>query len=155
MERVYLVAAAACLVVSWIYILFLKVQLRDCLNYIRIRIARVNPGLDSGSGSREGEDESKGTGSPARPRFKGTTLSALDRPTMDEKPRRIMGSSDGLQRLHYVRSYCLLPFNLRGDQPPKEAVEETLSFTLTCSHFCTILGGHAWTSPMLSIFSRG
>jgi CheY-like chemotaxis protein len=126
MERVYLVGVVACLGVSWIYILFLKVQIRDCVTYIQNRMTRVNLGVGSASGSREVEHESKGTSSPGRPRFKGTTLSALERATMDEKPRLIVGISEGLLPLHYVCSHCLLPFNLSGDQPPKEAVEELL-----------------------------
>ena len=126
MERAYLVGAAACLVVSWIYILFLKAQIRDCVTYIQNRITRANFGVGSVIGSREMEHESKGTTSPGRPCFKGTTLSALERATMDEKPRLIVDISEGLQPLHYVCSHCLLPFNLRGDQPPKEAVKELL-----------------------------
>jgi CheY-like chemotaxis protein len=126
MERVYLVAAVACLVVSWIYILFLKVKIRDCVTYIQNRITRVNLGVGSVSGSREVEPESKGTSSPGRPRFKGTTLPAPEKATMNEKPRLIVSVSEGLQSLHYACSQCLQPFNLRGDLPPKRAVEELL-----------------------------
>jgi len=42
MEHIYLVGAIACLAASWIYILFLKVKIRDCMRYIEDRIDKTN-----------------------------------------------------------------------------------------------------------------
>jgi hypothetical protein len=44
MEHIYLVGAIACLAVSWIYILFLKAKIRDCMRYIEDRIDKTNSG---------------------------------------------------------------------------------------------------------------
>ena len=124
MEHVYLVGAVVCLVVSWIYILILKVQIRDYITYIQNRIARVNPGLSSVSGRREVDHDSMGISDPGRPPFKGATSPAPVRATMDEKPSLIVDIAASSQSLHYVCSHCSLQFNLRADLPQKEAVEE-------------------------------
>jgi len=126
MEFVFLVGAVVCLAVSWIYILILKAQIRDCMTYIQNRIARANPGLGSVSGRHEVDHDANGIGGPGRPRFKGTASPALERATMDGKPSLIVDVSGSRKSLHYVCSHCLLRFNLRADQPPKEAVEELL-----------------------------
>jgi len=126
MKHVFLVGTGVCLVVSWIYILILRAQIRDAMAYIQNRLARANPGLDSVSGLREVDHDAKGISDPGRPTFKGTASPALVRATMDEKPRLIVDISGSFQSLHYVCSHCLLRFNPHADQPQKEAMEELL-----------------------------
>jgi len=60
MKQVILVSLVACLVASWIYILLLKVKIRDCMSYIQNRIDRCNSNSESADCSGQGERGTKG-----------------------------------------------------------------------------------------------
>ena len=126
MERMFLIGAVACLVVSWFYILSLKTKVRDCMAYIQNRIDRDNRVLDGSQSSPDGGRDLKRTGSSWRLGREETTMPVLGKATMDGKPKLILGGANSPQPLHYLCSHCLQPFYLPGNQPPKEAVAELL-----------------------------
>ncbi len=126
MERLFLIGAAACLVVSWFYILSLKTKVRDCMAYIQNRIDRDNRVLDGSQSSPDGGRDLKRTGSSWRLGREETTMPVLGKATTDGKPKLIVGGANSPQPLHYLCSHCLQPFYLPGNQPPKEAVAELL-----------------------------
>jgi len=124
MERLFLIGAIACLVVSWLYILLLKTKVRDCMSYIQNRIDATNRGLEGAQSSPEDGRDSRRTGGSWRLGREETTKPVLGKATMHGKPKLIVGGSDSPQPLHYLCSHCLQPFYLPGNQPPKEAVAE-------------------------------
>ena len=128
MERLFLIGAVAALVVSWLYILLLKAKMRDCMTYIHNRIDTANRGLVDPLRSPAGGHTSKRAGNSWCIGGKGTTMPALEKATMEGKPKLIVGGSDSPQPLHYLCSHCLQPFYLPGNQPPKEAVAELLQY---------------------------
>ncbi|MGD0128766.1 MAG: hypothetical protein ABSF46_25720 [Terriglobia bacterium] len=128
MERMFLIGAVACLVVSWFYILSLKTKVRDCMAYIQNRIDRDNRVLDGSQSSPDGGRDLKRTGSSWRLGREETTMPVLGKATMDGKPKLILGGANSPQPLHYLCSHCLQPFYLPGNQPPKEAVAELLQY---------------------------
>jgi hypothetical protein len=147
-ERLFLIGAAACLVVSWIYILLLKAKVRVCLTYIQNRIDTANRGLEGSQSSTEGGHISKQTGSSWRLGREETTMPVLGKAIMDGKCKLIVGGSDSPQPLHYLCSHCLQPFYLHANQPPKEAVAELLrSFAEHVERKHPNLAGDSNTSP--------
>jgi len=126
MERLFLIGAIACLVVSWLYILLLKTKVRDCMSYIQNRIDATNRGLEGAQSSPEDGRDSRRTGSSWRLGREETTMPVLRKATMNGKPKLVVGGSDSPQPLHYLCSHCRQPFYLSANQPPKEAVAELL-----------------------------
>ena len=126
MERLFVIGAAACLAVSWFYILFLRAKVRDCMTYIHNRLDKANRVLASPSGGPEGGSEVKRTANSPHLGKEEVKTPAQEKATMDGKPKLIVGGSGSPQPLHYLCSHCLRPFYLSGDQPPKEAVAELL-----------------------------
>jgi hypothetical protein len=126
MERLFLIGALATLVVSWLYIFLLKTKVRDCMAYIHTRIDTANRGLADPLPGPSGGLNSRRTGNSWGIGRKEASMPALEKATMEGKPKLIVGGSDSPQPLHYLCSHCLQPFYLPGNQPPKEAVAELL-----------------------------
>ena len=126
MERLFLIGAVASLVVSWLYIFLLKTKLRDCMTYIHNRIDTANCGLVGPLRSPASGHNSMQAGNAWCSGIKEAATPALEKTTMEAKPKLIVGGSDSPLPLHYLCSYCLRPFYLPGNQPPKEAVAELL-----------------------------
>ena len=126
MERLFLIGAVACLVVSWLYIFLLKTKVRDCMTYIHNRIDTASRSLVGPLRSPAGGHNSKRTGNSWCLGRKEAAMPAQEKVTMEGKPKLIVGGSDSPQPLHYLCSQCLQPFYLPGNQPPKEAVAELL-----------------------------
>jgi hypothetical protein len=126
MERLILIGAVTCLVVSWLYIFLLKARVRDCVTHIQNRMGTAIRRLEAPNGGPDGRHEVERAANSSRLGMEEATGPALGRATMDGKPKLIVGGPDSLQPLHYLCSHCLQPFYLRGNQPPKEAVVELL-----------------------------
>lgn len=125
MERLYLIGAVTCLVVSWFYIFALKRKIRDCMTYIQDRIDKATFNFESLNHRTEGGQRSEDSGDPSRRSFEDVTKPAVGKATMEGKPKLIVGNPDRLEPLQYLCSHCFRAFYLPSSAP-KEAVAELL-----------------------------
>ena len=126
MERLLLIGAVVCLVLSWFYIFLLRARLRDCMAYIHSRIDTDYRRLEGPLATAAGGRPAMHIGSRWRLSMDGAIRGVEGKATMNEKPKLIVSGSDSPQPLHYVCSHCSRPFYLSGNEPPKEAVAKLL-----------------------------
>ena len=124
MGHLLLVSLVAYLVASWIYILFLRAEVRDCMTYIGERILKYNPGFASTDGRAREEHETKEKGNRPRLHSSAAASAQPEKATLAGNPQLIVDSPGNRPSLDYMCSHCLRQFSLGGHQPPKEAVAE-------------------------------
>jgi hypothetical protein len=124
MGRMLLVSVVVYLVASWAYILLLRAQVRDCMTYIRERIAKCNPGFDSAGGKPQQEHVTKERGNFPRVHSSAAVPAQPERATLTGKPHLIVDSSGNQPSLDYRCSHCLRTFPLPENQPAKGAAAE-------------------------------
>lgn len=122
MEQILPAVLAVFLIASWVYILLLRVRLRDCLTYIVNRMEMGRKGLEGVDSRIRDEGGVQKAVSPSGVRVSGVMSTEPERSVVPEPPQLILSSSGKDHLVHHRCSRCSQVFPLSGDHSPREAV---------------------------------